>query len=156
MRPRNRRISWTPGGIRRSTDTEPWEGWTGFIDNKRTIEEPNHLSDIIKAYLFNGWVCWVADYGFPLDSHREVYEAVLEAYEKEKSKEELYKSLDIEVHIPASVNIYFAPEEGPHNFRNNHWVIIRPEGRMTPYESWIVDSKVDTNIPSPDVTPLLD
>lgn len=155
MRVVNRRITWCPGGIRRTTDTHPsWEGWTGFVSNARTIEEPNPFTKIIKNYLSHGWVCWVADFGFSFDSHREVYEAVLEAYEKEKQKEDFYKSLDIEVHVPAAVTIYFSPEEGPHNFHNNHWVVLRPQGRMTPYESWIVDSRIDTpTLSFADVTP---
>lgn len=145
----NRRITWRPGGLRRSTDWEnkwrPENGWTGFVQNIRTVEEPNLLTSVIKAYLSIGYECWINGFDFPVDSHREVYEAVLERFFsvredlliKNLFSENEERTEDLE---NITILIRFAPEGSDKPSSSGNWVLVRPVGRMTPYESWIVSS----------------
>ena len=120
------RVTWVRGGARRSADRD-WDvslGWTGFVDGRRCIEEPNPLSSVSRKLFSEGYVCSVDMEDSYFTDHVSMIDAVLRAI----------------THIdPVHVRWFKGGNES-----QDFWCLLRPVGRMTPHETWIIESNFIT------------
>lgn len=116
------RVTWVRGGARRSSDLD-WDGslgWTGFVDGRRCIEEPNPLSVASRKLFNDGYVCSVDMEDSYFTDHVSMIDAVLRAA----------------IHLKVVHVQWFKGGVETQGF----WCILRPVGRMTPHETWITES----------------
>jgi hypothetical protein len=116
------RVTWVRGGARRSSDLD-WDGslgWTGFVDGRRCIEEPNPLSVASRKLFNDGYVCSVDMEDSYFTDHVSMIDAVLRAA----------------IHIDPVLVRWFRSGVEVQDF----WCLLRPVGRMTPHETWITES----------------
>lgn len=118
------RVVWRKGGIRRTTGHwNPEIGKTGFFPIgphvlHRRIEEPNPVSLVLRDLLSQKCIAFVQGFEYGIGSYEDLIDHVLD----EASRTNL-------VHIQIGSDwILFKP--------------MHPYGRMTPYESWVVDSSL--------------
>ena len=113
------KVWWRQGGIRRTCG--PWnpaDGKTGFYQGRRIIEEPNALSVALRGVIQNGGCISVSGKMY------SCYEDVIDAIVQERPRSE-----------EVAVLVY------PNGLEDKFFgMILRPEGRMTPLESWVVSS----------------
>ena len=116
------RVTWRIGGARRSGDLQ-WNsamGWTGFINGRRSIEEPNPLSVVSRKLFDDGYVCSVDMEDSYFTDHVSMIDAVLRAA----------------IHLKVVHVRWFKGGVETQDF----WCLLRPVGRMTPYDTWIIES----------------
>ena len=124
-------ITWRPGGARRSADYD-WDaslGRTGFINGRRTIEEPNHFSMISREMFLLGHKALV---GFEqyASTHDELMDLVLSENQKN------------------FIVVFWGQNRGGFFFIERS-VRLKPLSRMTPYENWVYSSNPASNGVSP-------
>ena len=112
-------ITWRPGGARRSADYD-WDaslGRTGFINGRRTIEEPNAFSIISREMFDLGCKALVGFEEYAYD-HDSLMELVMSQN----------RSNFIVVFWGQNLGGFFYIEKS---------VRLKPLDRMTPHENWV-------------------
>lgn len=127
------RVIWRKGGIQRSSGTwDPALGKTGFYKNRRIIEEPNPLSIYLRKMLTSdpsGHFCFIDGVESGITSYEEVIDTVL----SQSSRHNL-----VVLHLVSNA----ISSQARHH--KSPWIILRPIGRMTPHETWVVDASDPT------------
>lgn len=124
------KVTWVVGGLQSSS--VPWSGppgRTGFVYNHRRIEEPNFLCDIIKKYIDDGYYVKVETCENLCSSLEDVIDEVLLAFHFEMTEN-------------GCVQISFLPKGSWAERDKCPWILLRPSGRLTRHESWIVKASM--------------
>lgn len=120
------RVAWRKGGLRRTTgEWIPELGKTGFYRNRRIIEEPNPLSIYLRQRINSspdGHYCLVDGDEIGLTSYEDVIDSIL-------SHADVSDLVGLVLVRNSQSDCADAP---------SHWILLRPRGRMTPMETWIV------------------
>lgn len=110
-------IIWRTGGLRSASTGLAWkerDGWTGFIDGNRRIEEPNPFSLFSKQLLSEGYIPSINDEYFA--DHYALMEGIVRhSATNQEIKVVWFKSGELDV-----------------------WVFFDIRGkRLTPRETWV-------------------
>lgn len=119
-----KRAVWRRGGLRRSCG--PWDsqvGKTAFYPAgphylHRIIEEPNPFSLVARSLMANGFLAKVDGFEYSISSYEDMIDHIL--------------------HQGSTQDVIYV-EIGP------EWFLLKPDPpfrRMTPQETWLVDSSV--------------
>ena len=127
------KVTWRIGGLRSASSGSDWipsEGRTGFYRGKRMIEEPNPLSRTFRKYFAEGLNATVNFCVGEFTDHDSVIDAILQ---------------DIELVTGHRVVTFFVPGQ---LWCPIHWFMLYPKHRLTPRESWVLESDADSPHPS--------
>ena len=75
-----RRITWRVGGLRAASVGSAWnpaEGWTGFVDGRRWIEEPNRFSVLGRKLFALNCQAYVDGEDHPCLSYESMMDAII-------------------------------------------------------------------------------
>lgn len=119
------KVTWVIGGLQSSST--PWNGppgRTGFVFNRRRIEEPNVVCDAIKRYLREGYLIKVETCGVLLGDLDEVIDEILVAHHLEMTEDGL-------------VQVTFLPRGSWADWDRCPWMLLDPRGRLSRHETWV-------------------
>jgi len=123
-------VTWRIGGLRSASSGSTWDprkAFTGFWNGTRKFEEPNPFS-ILDEHLFaSGYRAYVSeDYSF-VTSHRALIDVVMFCSE-----------------MQPTIYVVWHPPAGSGN--KIYWAFINPSLRVTPRETWVVNSNLSITI----------
>lgn len=127
------RVTWRIGGLRSASAGSNWipsEGRTGFYKGNRMIEEPNPLSRAFRKYFTDGLIATVDFCTGEFADHDSVIDAILQKFEFVTSHR---------------LVTFFVPGQ---LWCPIHWFMLDPRHRLTPRESWVLESDADSPRPS--------
>ena len=123
-------VTWRVGGLKSASGRLSWnpqKAFTGFWKGTRKFEEPNPFSTLDEHLFASGYRAYVdADSSFVTD-HRALIDVVM------------FSSV---LHSP--IYVVWIPLAGSGN--KIYWAFINPSSRVTPRETWIVNSNLPISI----------